>query len=246
MDYRIYHCAFYEWIGCILAGVGMAAAIAGLFYRSWYAMLLFMIPCGIVCTHSYKKRQVRKRKNRLLLEFRDGMQAVSAALLAGYSMENAWKEAEKEVKKQYGVKSDMYRELGYMNAAVRVSQPLEKAVSDFAQRSDCEDIESFAEVFGFAKRSGGNYVGIIRTTVQKLSDRIEVEQEIQTVLAGKKLEGRVMDVMPLFILAYLNLTSKEFMSTLYGNQAGVIVMSAALGLYAVAIRLSEHLLDIRV
>jgi tight adherence protein B len=246
MDYRIYHCAYYEWLGCILAGAGMAAVIGGLFYRSWQAMLLAMIPCGIFCVRTYKKRQIRKRKDQLLIEFRDGMQAVSSALLAGYSMENAWKEAEKEIKKQYGEHSDMYRELGCMNAAVRVSQPLEKTVNDFAQRSDCEDIESFAEVFSFAKRSGGNYVGIIRTTVQKLSDRIEVEQEIQTVLAGKRLEGRVMDFMPLFILAYLNLTSGEFMSALYGNQAGRIVMSAALGVYMVAIRLSERLLDIRV
>jgi tight adherence protein B len=246
VDYRIYRCTVYERICCILAGAGLAAAIAGLFYRSWCAMLLFVIPCGIFCTRSYKRRQVQKRKNQLLLEFRDGMQAVSAALLAGYSMENAWREAENEVKKQYGEQSCFYQELSCMNAAVRVSQPLEKVVSDFAQRSDCEDIESFAEVFGFAKRSGGNYVRIIRNTVQKLSDRIEVEQEIQTVLAGKRLEGRVMDIMPLFILAYLNLTSREFMSVLYGNQAGIFVMSVALGLYAAAIWLSEHLLDIRV
>jgi tight adherence protein B len=140
----------------------------------------------------------------------------------------------------------MYKELHQINAAVRMSRPLEKMLTEFAERSGCEDIMSFAEVFSFAKRSGGNYVEIIRTTVQKLSDRIEVEREIQTELAGKRFEGRIMDIMPVLIIAYLNVTSGEFMSVLYGNPAGVAVMSGALGLYIGAILLSERMMNIRV
>ena len=73
----------------------------------------------------------------------------------------------------------------------------------FAARSGCEEIESFAEVFAFAKRSGGDFVHIMQTTVQKLAGRIEVEREVATVLAGKRLEGRIMEIMPRAILALL-------------------------------------------
>ena len=108
------------------------------------------------------------------------------------------------------------------------------------------DIESFAEVFSFAKRSGGDFVKIIRTTVQKLVGKIEVEREIATVLAGKKLEGRVMSAMPITILAYMTFSSGDFLDVLYGNTAGILIMSAALAVYAVAMGLSGHILDIQV
>jgi tight adherence protein B len=195
---------------------------------------------------TYKNRRARKKKDELLIEFKDAMQAVSAALLAGYSMENAWRDAERELEKQYGSEAQMVQKLRDINRAVGVSRPLEQMLMEFARESDCEDIMSFAEVFSFAKRSGGNYVAIMRTTTQKISDRMDVEREIQTVLSGKKLEGRVMDVMPVGILAYLNVTSRDFMSVLYGNPAGIAVMTVALLLCLLAIRLSEHLLDIRV
>ena len=142
--------------------------------------------------------------------------------------------------------NDMVCEFAKMNVAVRMNQPLEQELQDFADRSGCEDIESFAEVFSFAKRSGGDFVGIIQTAVLRISGKIEIEREIATAVAGKKLEGRIMNGMPLFILAYLNLTSGDFLELLYGNVLGVVVMTAALAAYAGAIRLSEKILDIRI
>ena len=52
--------------------------------------------------------------------------------------------------------------------------------------------------------------------------------------------------MPLFMLAYLNLTSGDFLDALYGNLFGMLVMSGALLGYFAALKLSEHILDIRV
>lgn len=194
----------------------------------------------------YAKKRKEKRQEQLLLQFRDGMQAVASALLAGYSMENAWREAERELRKLHGENTDMVCEFAKMNVAVRMNQPLEQELQDFADRSGCEDIESFAEVFSFAKRSGGDFVGIIQTAVLRISGKIEIEREIATAVAGKKLEGRIMNGMPLFILAYLNLTSGDFLELLYGNVLGVVVMTTALAAYAGAIRLSEKILDIRI
>ena len=36
MDYRKYRCNLWERLGCLAAGTAVAAAIAWLFYRSWY------------------------------------------------------------------------------------------------------------------------------------------------------------------------------------------------------------------
>ena len=69
---------------------------------------------------------------------------------------------------------------------------------------------------------------------------------VDTVIAGKKLEGKIMSVMPFFILAYLNLASGEFIDPLYGNLAGVLVMSAALLVFVGAMAINRRISDIRV
>lgn len=245
MDYESYQLSKRERLQCLLIGLLFTGALAWLFYRSVYGMVL-LPPVCLFINLKYKKSRAQKRKEQLLAEFADAMQAVSAALLAGYSMENAWREAEYEVKKMRGESCYMYRELCQMNKVIEMNEPVEKVLAEFADRSGCEEIESFAEIFAFAKRSGGDFVKIIRTTVWKLVEKMEVEQEIAAVLAGKKLEGRIMNAMPFFILAYLNLTSGDFLEVLYGNVLGILVMSVALVGCFMAIKLSEHILDIRV
>lgn len=245
MNYRVYRCGWLEILLCLFISFCGAGLIAWLFYRSWNALIL-ILPLFPFCFSNYKREQVKRRKIRLLHEFKDGMQIVSTTLLAGYSMENAWIEAENELKELHGEKSLLFKEFQQMNAAVKMNQPLEQALEAFAKRSCCEDIESFSEVFSFAKRSGGDFAGIIATTVQKISGRVEVEREIQTVIAGKKMEGRIMNVMPLFILAYLNMISGDFLQPLYGNITGILIMSVVLTIYIFSIKLSERLMDIKV
>lgn len=245
MYYDRYRLSGRDWAQCLLVSLALSAAFAWLFYCSVYGMLLF-VPVGALYAGNFRRERIRGRKERLLAEFADVMRSVSAALLAGYSMENAWKEAQKEVAKLRGENACMVRELGQMNAAVGMNVPIERVLAEFAERSACEEIESFAEIFAFAKRGGGDFPKIIRTTVQKLTDSMEVRQEIATILAGKKLEGRIMEGMPLFILAYLNVTSGDFLKPLYGNPSGVLIMSGALIGYFAALKLSEHILDIQV
>lgn len=245
MDYRKYRCDIRDQLYCAGVSAVAGAIIAWLFFRSWYAIIV-VAPVYLFFHKAYAKKKIEERREAMILEFRDGMQAVSAALLAGYSMENAWREAEKELKELHGEQSIMYREFLQMNAAIKVNQPLELVLADFSERSGCEDIESFTQVFCFAKRSGGDFAGIIRTTIQRIAGKLEVEREIDAVIAGKKLEGRIMDVMPVLILLYLNLTSGDFLDVLYGNPVGAAIMTVALAVYAAAIKISEGIIDIKI
>ena len=186
MDYRKYRCNLWERLGCLAAGTAVAAAIAWLFYRSWYGMVL-VIPVNYLIVSYYKNKKRDERAKKLMIEFRDAIQAVAAALLAGYSIEHAWKEAEREIMDLYGKEAMITKELIQMNAEIKLNRNVEEILHDLAVRSGVEEIQSFAEIFGFAKRSGGDFPQIIRTTAARISAKIEVEREVDTVIAGKKL-----------------------------------------------------------
>lgn len=221
----------------------MSAVIAYLFYDSVWGLLLF--PVVYVVMHKSKKEQgIRQVQQQLGTEFLDVLRTVSAALLAGLSMENAWLEAEKEIRSLYGATSVLAEELAEINHSVRLNIPLEKQLEDLANRSGNPDIASFAEVFAFAKRSGGNFVAIMEGTANHIRARYETEREIQVLIAAKKLEQKIMNVVPMLILAYLKVTSMGFLDILYRNLAGILFMSGCLLAYGGAIILSQKILRI--
>lgn len=193
-----------------------------------------------------RKQKIAQRKEQLSLEFKETMQAVSGALTAGYSIENAFKEAQKEIHQLYGQTSYMEKELEQMNAKLALNQPLEELLMDFSNRSGLEDVESFCQVFVFAKRGGGNFVKIIKATVGQISDKLEIKREISTMIASKKLEQKIMQAVPVFILFYLDLTSPEFLQVLYQNPFGILVMTVCLLLYIAAMFLAEKIVNISV
>lgn len=104
----------------------------------------------------------------------------------------------------------------------------------------------FAEVFAYAKRSGGDLIAIIRNTASIISDKNEVVKEINTIISGKKMEQTVMNIMPFGMIIYLRIASPEFIEPLYGNLFGAAVMSVCLVVYAAAFMLGRKITDIKV
>jgi tight adherence protein B len=202
-----------------------------------------IVPVGMF---EVKKELLKKRNQVLLVQFKDSLRFVSGALSVGYSIENAWKEAEKDMIKLYGSEADMCKELSQMNTAMELREPIEKLLLDFAIRSGQEDVNDFCQIFSFAKRSGGDFIRIMQHTENRISDKVEILQDMETFLAAKKLEQRVMNTVPLLLLLFVQSSSPEFIRPLYGNALGVIVMSICLLLYGGAIIIAQKIVDIEV
>lgn len=244
-DYESYPMQGIEEIKCLGVSVLLAAVAAWILYKHPLGLLL-SIAIFPIYRRNYVSKKILEQKRELLLQFKEGMQSVSVALLSGYSIENAWAEAEKELCELYGEEAYMVEEMHYMNSGIRMNQPVEQLLYQFASRTGCEDIIGFAEIFRFAKRSGGNFAKIIRNTVQRIVEKQEVEREIETILSGKKMEQKIMNFVPVGLLAYLNLTSEEFLAPLYGNLFGVCVMTIAFVAYIGAFLLAQKMVVIKI
>lgn len=219
--------------------------VAVLFYNCIWG--IFVMPFLYqVLKRRRKKRGIEKQQNEITAQFLDAIRVVSSALFAGLSMENAWMEAQKEIEMLYGKESTLYSEISRINRKVEMSVPIEGLVLEFANRTGVEDIITFAEVFYFAKRSGGDMVKIIDTTICHIKERQDTMQEIEIMITEKKMEQKVMSLIPVFILAYLRLTSNGYLDILYGNPLGIAFMTCALGAYLFALYMAEKIMNIRV
>ncbi|MGN0359952.1 MAG: type II secretion system F family protein [Hominisplanchenecus sp.] len=244
MDYRRYEFTWKERMVLFLEYLLLDGAVSFLFYRSWIPFALFL-PGFLLFLKLKREEQRKKRIRRLGSQFLTGMQAVSNALAAGYSVENAFGEALKDLQKAYG-NNLIVTEFSVIVTQLSLGRTLESLLEELAARSGEEDIKSFAEVFAAAKRSGGDLISIIRNTVSSISQKEETRQEIQVCIAAKKLEQNVMSVVPLFILAYVGAASPGFLDVMYHNVTGIAIMSICLVIYFLAWMLGRRIVEIEV
>ena len=231
-----------ERIRYLAEAVCLILLVSYLFYHSLLAVML-IVPFYPFYLRIKAKRLLRQQKQELCIQFKETISSVAVALNAGYSIENAWREAKAEMAQMYGAHALIVQELQQILAHLSMNVPLEELLYDFARRSDMEDVNSFCQVFFFAKRSGGDFIGIIRTTAARIGQKIELQQELAADLAARRLESQIMNVVPLVILLYLKLTSPGYFDILYGNPSGICIMSVCLAVYLAAYALSEQLLQ---
>ncbi|WP_143008418.1 type II secretion system F family protein [Pseudobutyrivibrio sp. YE44] len=229
----------------LLQGLGITILIAFLFYRSIIGMLVgvFIIPFW----WKLKQQEMHeKRVARIALEFKEYMMLIVSGLQAGYSLERAVKQGEEELVKLYPKDSVLAGPIHIMNRKLTMNVQLEKAFDEFAREIELEEAISLSEIISFAKRSGGDYGRHIRETALKIEDNLSIKQEIETITTEKRLELKVMSVMPMGILAYISLTSESFIAPLYGNPLGAAVMTVCLLAYGFCISLGKRIIDIKV
>ena len=138
------------------------------------------------------------------------------------------------------------QEFEYMAHLVYVNVPIEKAFEDFGERSGIDDIRNFAKVVRIAKRSGGELIGIINHTAGVIHDKTKIKEEILTLTAAKRFEQKIMNLFPIFIILYVDLTSPGFFTVMYTTFIGKAAMSICLLLYIFAMYISDRLLNIEV
>ena len=223
----------------------MVLLAAYVFYDLFAASVL-MIPVGIFYMRDCISDLEEKKEREFLGQFRDSIQAVAAGLKAGYSVENAIRGAGRDMEPLYGPDKRIRREFSLMIRQLDMNMAAGPVLEAFAGRTGQEDVENFVNVFAAAKKSGGDSIAVIRNAVRLISDRIDTEKEIRTMIASQKLEFDIMCVVPFAIILYMKVTFGEFLGALYGNAAGICVMTICLLIYAAAYRTGRKIVRIEV
>ena len=227
----------------ILWGIFLAIGSAYVFYSS----VIGLVAGAGVGFYGYKaavKRAVAKKERRILDQFKNMIIAMQSALEAGNSMENSLMAAKRDLGKMYSEDAEILIQLQLVEKKLRLNMPFEKALQEMAENLGYEEIKDFVNVITIIKRTGGNAIKVIKDTVEKLVSEIELRQELEVMVAAKKLEQQVMIYMPAFIIIFLRSTNKGFLDPLYGNIVGFSIMTVVLIFNIGADLLGKKIVDI--
>ena len=160
-------------------------------------------------------------------------------------MPDGLKEAEQYLHEIHGDKGILEIELRYMIKAIDETGASDLAVmTDFADRVKLEDVYLFTDVFRACRETGGDLASSMHKTAFMISEKISLEQEIKTMVSQKKLEGRMIAVMPFLMIGFLQSMSPSYLETMYTTAGGRILMTLALGMTVFAYLWMERMTNV--
>lgn len=203
---------------------------------------------GILATRFFlpvrEKQLCEKRKKELRNQFVDMLDALATSLGAGKNVNDSFVGIYGDMKVQYGKGAYITKEIGVIITGMNNNIPVEALLLDFGKRSGINDIANFAKVFRTAFRKGGNLKDIIRNTHQIIHDKIEIEMEIESLVASNKMEQNIMIVLPILLVAMLKMTSPEF-ATNFSSISGIFATTFAVVSFVAAYMIGQKVLDIK-
>ncbi|HHW30884.1 MAG TPA: pilus assembly protein TadB [Clostridiaceae bacterium] len=246
IDYNQYIMSVREKIFYVITAAIVIFVIGLIFYRNCLIALL-LCPLALFYPEIKRKEIIKRRKAELSIQFKDMLYSLSSSLSAGKSVELAIKDIVNDLEIIYP-EADAYinQEIKWMIRNLEMNQPIELLFHDFAQRSGIDDIYNFSEVFSVANRAGGNLIEVIKNTSSIINDKIEIQQEIDIMLAEKKFEQRILNIIPILIILLLSIYAEDYIKPVFYTLPGRIVMTICLLLFIAAFLISKKISDIRV
>lgn len=262
LNYRVYYMSNIEKIVYFLLAFAVGGAVGLLFYGgigkdeygdpTTVTMVLntiIVLVCGFVAGKLFvpiRTEQIQQsRQKKLRTQFRDMLEALTTAMNAGSNVHDAFISVQEDLKNQYEEDAFILRELFIINTGTANGFIMEELLEDFGRRSGIEDIKNFADVFQICYRQGGNIKDTLRNTNEIISDKMMVEEEIETTVSGSKSEQYIMLVMPVLLIGMIKLSSPEFGDN-FTTMAGLIATTIGVVLFIASYFVGKKLLEIRI
>lgn len=167
-------------------------------------------------------------------QFHTALDFLMTAVSAGSSVEAAFIDTYKNLEDIFGKKEMIVEEYALICKGLKMNQPIEGLVRNFAKRTGIREIKSFSDIFSVSKRTGGDLAKIMGDTGQIISERIMSKEEMLSMIEGKRMESSIMKLMPAAVILYFRMTT-DYMNIFYGNVGGMFVMTVVLLVYGLCV-----------
>ena len=172
-DYDIYRLSVKEILVSAIEGILIIGIFGYFFYRSLFITIL-ALPL-IYFYILYKSVIIKqKRKSELRYQFKEILVSVSGSIRAGYSLENAFLEAEKDIISFYGKEALIANELSVLRTGLKNNKTITTLITDMSKRCEIQEMKEFADVLVIGKQTGGNLTDIIDSYIKIAEDKFQI------------------------------------------------------------------------
>ena len=246
MDYNKCHLKKGEKTVVFITTVVVATLIFYIFYRSVLLGGILAFVLAPIAVKKYSKNMIHKRKIKFRAQFKELLESLTISMRAGSNELRALEDAKKDLQMLYGQDSDILRELNGIIDGYRNGITLRALFKDLGNRTQIEDIQYFARVFEVLEGKSNKTSQIIRNTQQIISDKMEIEMEIETMITSSKMEQNLMIVIPIIIVAIMSFMGEGFMDGMHTTIQGKLISTGVIFLFISSYLWGTHMCNIDV
>jgi tight adherence protein B len=244
-DYSVSPSGVFDHIAAFLIGFAAGFAVMFIFYKIVLLSVIGGALVGAVWIFVSMNGSINKRKRKLRIQFYDLLEALSVSMRAGNPVSKALQSAREDLLLIYPDDSDIITELSIIIGKFQNSVPLADSFADFAERSGIDDIASFATIYATIEGKSNRADEIVRETQTIISDKMEIELEIETLMTAAKSEVNIMLFMPLVILGVIGYAGAGFMDAIYTTTVGRLVSTGGLVVFIISFIMARKFSNVK-
>ncbi len=188
---------------------------------------------------------IASRKKKLRTQFIDLLDSLATSISSGKNVPNAFIAAREDLLVQYQPDAFIVQEVDNIISGIQNNIDVGSMLLNFGERSGIQDIRTFGRVFETAYSKGANLKEVVRNCHVILSNKCEIEAEIETKVASNKNEQNIMLIMPIILVAMIKLSDADFASN-FTTPSGILCTTIAIASFAGAYLIGRKILNIEV
>lgn len=194
--------SFHSLIGIVRGGV---AGLLG-------AAIIYIIPRFVI------RLLKRRRLERFNTQLAPALDAMSNALKAGFSIQQAFSSIVDEGEAPIAQEFSMFLQ------QLRIGVTFEDAMAEMEKRMGSEDLTLMVQSIEIARQTGGNLTEVFDRISETIRERRRIEGKIKSLTAQGRIQGRVVSAMPVLLGAGMYLIDPQMMRAFVQSTAGMLVL----------------------
>ncbi|MEO8308946.1 MAG: type II secretion system F family protein [Pseudomonadota bacterium] len=219
-----------------LIGAVGALWLSGAAWPAWVVVagLVAAIPRVLV-------RVLRARRNALIAaQLPDALALWAGLLRSGQGLSQSLGQV--AARQPAPLKDD----LGMLLRQYRVGIPIERAVDEWRARAGVNDLSMLSTLLRATRELGGNLAESLSRLADVMRSRMAMEARIRALTSQGKLQGLIVGLLPVMLLAVLGFMEPDAMRKLYQTHQGWAALGAMFALEATGFVLIRRIVSIEV
>ena len=220
--------------------VGTVATGTLLFLLTKWIVAAFLGLVVPIAVRIYTKFRLERKRRRFGDQLPDNLEVLASALRAGHSLVGSLSVVVADASEPS--RSEFRRVI----ADEQLGVPLEDALAVVVRRMANRDLDQVALVARLQRETGASSAEVLERVVENVRDRQDVRRLVRTLTAQGRLSGIVLVGLPLFMLMFMVLFNRAYVTPLFTETLGRAMLITAMIMMVLGWAAIRRIIDIKV
>jgi tight adherence protein B len=222
------------------AGCAFATGAAGFFFLHSIGAAVALAAVGSAIPHGWFRYQRNRRVKGFNTALPDAIDLMARSLRAGHAMGSAIEMVAEQSPDPVG--SEFFQ----VYQQQRLGLQFRDALLQMGGRVPSRDLQFLITAILVQKETGGDLTDILDRASHVIRERVRIEGEVRTHTAQGRLTGWILALLPIVMLAFINLVSPGYSTVLFHDPIGQDLCYAGAAMIVVGGLIIRKIVDVQV